>query len=316
MTDDTTFNPDGCRDYADRRVRSDHDAVSVLHDAIQATHDDSIVSVNKRASHPPHDPDTERWEVRVGIETDVYGGSSLSSTVVGRLVEQDKARVIDVEYYAETGYVVTIRPVVTTVEPVEVDYDDVPDDVFYDPHPIGDPDQTWHDCHVAGETFTHTAIEDETEAVLVAAKFLREHGPERVANQFVTGSPFPPNDYATFDGDDWELKRFTEDDRIEDPHEPHEISFTLDADEVNEDFIDYVFGAHARGGTDELTDEMVECDQCGDPVSTDDAIIKFDMDQEPTAYRCPSCGKPPGRWQTKDDVRDRFESIDDTGKDE
>lgn len=142
-----TFRPHGVPDRMVRRVRDDHAPNEALHDALRAT--DNFASTNLMASHAPgekdHDP---RYHVRVTIENGGHGDAGVGPTVLGDLIDRGDVTVTDV-FSASTWHanpddpndvqgaidahadrlVVCVRPVEVRVEPIEVDYDDVPDDV-------------------------------------------------------------------------------------------------------------------------------------------------------------------------------------------
>lgn len=195
-TDDTaddTFTPPTVPDRIERRARDDHAPNAALHDALSAT--DAFDSVTLMASHAPSERDDkgrERYHVTVSIHSDGHGPADFAGTPLAGMIDNNDVRVVDL--FASTddsdpdGPAVTkltayVRPVETTVEPVDVPVDDVPldrlgladlvdddpaPDAGFDgttvPHPGGEP-----------EVWTHDPIRNPAHARRVAEAILDTH---------------------------------------------------------------------------------------------------------------------------------------------
>jgi hypothetical protein len=128
-----TFTPSSVDDRFRKTVRDDHAPNQALHDALTATADtdERIHSVNLIGSHAPGNrgKGEPRYYVRVDVRNDGMGHPVLGATAVGRLVDRNDVRIIDVAECSDDHVVVCIRPIETRVEPIEVPVDDMPDDV-------------------------------------------------------------------------------------------------------------------------------------------------------------------------------------------
>ena len=152
---DDTFEPIHTDDRFKRRVRDDHAPNAALHSALRAvTEDDDRASVNLMGSHAPGErPHEPRYHVRLSLENAGAGEPSTGETIIDDMVARDDVTILKAYGGGRFGDVdvpdgasareatkqtihesvdrltVHLRPVETRVEPVEVRYDDLPDDV-------------------------------------------------------------------------------------------------------------------------------------------------------------------------------------------
>jgi len=128
-----TFRPVSVDDRFDKRVRDDHAPNQALHDALRAAaeDDDRIHSVNLIGSHAPGNKHKgePRYHVRVDVRNDGMGHPVLGATVAGRMVDRGDVRITDVAECSDDHLVVCLRPRECRVEPIDVPYSDLPDDV-------------------------------------------------------------------------------------------------------------------------------------------------------------------------------------------
>ena len=131
-----TFRAVSVDDRFRKTVRDDHAPNAALHSAIKAAAEDDgmIHSVNLMGSHAPgnREKGEPRYTVRVDIRNEGMGHPVLGATIVGRLVDRGDVRITDVAECSDDHLVVSIRPIETRVEPVNVPVDDIPDRVFED----------------------------------------------------------------------------------------------------------------------------------------------------------------------------------------
>lgn len=156
---DDTFRPHSIDARFRRRVRDDHAPNAALHAALRTAvdpHDGPITAVNLMASHAPGEkPHGPRYHVGVTIENSGAGEPSTGPTVLQELIDRDDVKVIKAHGGARFGDVtvdddvadgladavdetirqsvdrlfVNVRPIEVRVEPIDVPYDDLPDDV-------------------------------------------------------------------------------------------------------------------------------------------------------------------------------------------
>jgi len=116
-----------------KRVRDDHAPNAALHAAIKAAAEDDerIHSVNLMGSHAPGNrhKGEPRYTVRVDVRNEGMGHPVLGATVVGRLVDRGDVRIEDVVECSDDHLAVSIRPIETRVEPINVPVSDIPDEV-------------------------------------------------------------------------------------------------------------------------------------------------------------------------------------------
>jgi len=131
-----TFRAVSVADRFRKTVRDDHAPNAALHSAIKAAAEDDgmIHSVNLMGSHAPgnREKGEPRYTVRVDIRNDGMGHPVLGATIVGQLVDRGDVRITDVVECSDDHLVVSIRPIETRVEPINVPVGDIPDRVFED----------------------------------------------------------------------------------------------------------------------------------------------------------------------------------------
>lgn len=128
---DDAFSPYHVPDRHTRRVRDDHAPNQALHDAFAAafeTADDSDrVTVNLMASHAPGEkPGEPTYEVWVESRNEGVG-HPLPPKPVRRMVDRDDAVITGIVECSDDHLIVSLRPVEVRVDPVEVEYRDIPD---------------------------------------------------------------------------------------------------------------------------------------------------------------------------------------------
>lgn len=125
---DHTFKPP-VRDYHTKHVREDHAPNQALHDALHAAigTDNDGPTVNLMGSHAsgekPHEPTYEVW---VESTNDGLGHPQIPD-VVRRMVDRNDAKITGVVECSDDHLIVSLRPVETRVEPVEVETRHIPD---------------------------------------------------------------------------------------------------------------------------------------------------------------------------------------------
>lgn len=128
-----TFRAFSLHDRVERRVRDDHGPNAVLHATLSAAYGQAndTPTVNLMRSHAPGEKDTEpTYEVYIETRNE-GGGHPIVPTPVKRLVEHDDAVIRDVVECSDDHLIVSLRAVETRVDPIEVPYADLPDDVAY-----------------------------------------------------------------------------------------------------------------------------------------------------------------------------------------
>jgi len=147
-TDTKTFRP-FVDDRMRRHVRRDHAPNAALHATLRALSESDasrVANVNLMASHGPgekdHEPD---YDVVVDIENAGGGSAATYGTIVRKLVQYGDVVITDAEatsippesdaHPGDTDYAVDrltlhLRPVETVVEPIEIEYRDLPSDVY------------------------------------------------------------------------------------------------------------------------------------------------------------------------------------------
>jgi len=128
MTRDT-IRPHGVPDRFTRTERDDHAANSVLHDTLKAGFGpgNDGPTVNLMGSHAPGEK-TQEPTYEVWVETRNEGlGHPAIPEVVRRMVDRDDATITGVVECSDDHLTVSVRPVVTRVDPIEVDERDLPD---------------------------------------------------------------------------------------------------------------------------------------------------------------------------------------------
>lgn len=132
-----TFRPPTVDDRFEKRVRDDHAANQALHDTLEASQDPDVdgsakTVYNFMATHAPGEkPDgpAPRYHVTAEFRNEKMGHPSIEDPV-RRLIDRGAVRLIDVLECGDDHLRVKLRPVERTVEPIEVPYADLPDDVF------------------------------------------------------------------------------------------------------------------------------------------------------------------------------------------
>lgn len=131
--DDRTFRP-FVPDRMTKRRHTGHAPNQVLHDVLSASSDtDTYLSnVNLLASHDHSQREREgaiRYHVQATLENTGMGTPLLGASIVGDLVDRGKVAITDAEALDGDTLRVDLRPIETTVEPVEIEYGDLPADV-------------------------------------------------------------------------------------------------------------------------------------------------------------------------------------------
>lgn len=123
-----TFRPP-VRDYHTKHERDDHAPNQALHDALHAAigTDNDGPTVNLMGSHAPGEkPHEPTYEVWVESTNDGLGHPQIPD-VVRRMVDRNDAKITGVVECSDDHLVVSLRPVETRVEPVEVETRHIPD---------------------------------------------------------------------------------------------------------------------------------------------------------------------------------------------
>lgn len=129
---DHTFKPP-VRDYHTKHVREDHAPNQALHDALHAAigTDNDGPTVNLMGSHEPGEkPHEPTYEVWVESTNDGLGHPQIPD-VVRRMVDRNDAKITGVVECSDDHLIVSLRPVETRVEPVEVEYRHIPGDFIH-----------------------------------------------------------------------------------------------------------------------------------------------------------------------------------------
>lgn len=123
-----TFRPYNIPDRFEQRVRDDHAPNQVLHDVISEL--DGVDNANFLGTHAPGEQDhAPRHYVTATFRNEGVGHPTICPEVQ-TLIDRDAVKLIGVAECDDDRLTVKLRPIERTVEPIEVEYDALPDDVF------------------------------------------------------------------------------------------------------------------------------------------------------------------------------------------
>lgn len=123
-----TFRPATVDDRFERRVRDDHAPNQVLHDVLSEL--DSVDNTNFLGTHAPGEQDGRPRHYVTATFVNKGMGHPTISPEVQALIDRDAVKLVGVYRCSDDELVVELRPIERTVEPVEIRYDDLPNDVF------------------------------------------------------------------------------------------------------------------------------------------------------------------------------------------